>query len=67
MSFSKTPYTIFVTRDELKSLIRTCTFTDIGRKYGVTDNAIRKWCLAEGLPRKKTEINNYSDEEWNNI
>lgn len=54
-------------RDELKFLIRTCTFTDIGRKYGVTDNAIRKWCLAEGLPRKKTEINNYSDEEWNNI
>lgn len=35
--------------------------------YGVSDNAIRKWCDAEKLPRKKTEINNYTDEEWANI
>jgi len=24
--------------------------------YGVTDNAIRKWCKAEGLPTTKEEI-----------
>jgi len=24
--------------------------------FGVTDNAIRKWCKAEGLPTTKEEI-----------
>lgn len=27
-------------------------FTEIGKKYGVTDNAVRKWCDSYGLPRK---------------
>ena len=51
-------------REELKQLIRELPFTSIGAKYGVTDNAIRKWCDAENLPRKKKDINNYTDEEW---
>lgn len=55
------------TRAELKNLIRTTPFTKIGELYGVTDNAIRKWCDAEGLPRKATEIKRYSDEEWEAI
>ena len=54
-------------RDELKLLIRTTSFTKIGEQFGVSDNAIRKWCDAEGLPRKATEIKKYSDEEWLNI
>lgn len=54
-------------REELKSLIREKSFTQIGEIYGVTDNAIRKWCDAEGLPRKKTEINKISNKEWENI
>lgn len=53
-----------VTRDELKKLIRSTTFQDIGRKYNVTDNSIRKWCIKFDLPSKKKEVNNYSDEEW---
>ena len=32
--------------------------------FKVTDNAIRKWCDSYSLPRKKTEINQYSQEEW---
>ena len=56
-----------VTRDELKNLIRNKPFTYIGKKYGVTDNAIRKWCDKFNLPRKKSEIKNISDEEWRNI
>lgn len=52
------------TRDELKNLIRTLPFTQIAKKYNVTDNAIRKWCDVENLPRKKSDINAYSDEEW---
>lgn len=58
---------MLVTREELKNLIRTITFKDIGRKYHVTDNSVRKWCDKFNLPRTKKEINNYSDEEWNLI
>jgi len=51
-------------RKELKQLIRTKPFTEIGKMYGVSDNSIRKWCDFEKLPRKKKDINSYSDEEW---
>lgn len=51
-------------RDELKKMIRTENFTSIGKKYNVSDNAIRKWCKSEGLPSTKKVINSYSDDEW---
>jgi len=35
--------------------------------YNVSDNAIRKWCIAMKLPSSKKEINNYSNEEWEKI
>lgn len=54
-------------RVELKNLIRTTPFTKIGEMFGVSDNSIRKWCKAENLPYKKTEINKISDEEWEKI
>ena len=56
-----------VDRAELKQLISTQPFTQIAKKYGVTDNAIRKWCIKENLPSKKKEINSLSDEEWEKI
>lgn len=56
-----------VTRDELKYLIRTESFVSLGKKYNRTDNAIKKWCKKFNLPSTKKEINNYTDEEWNNI
>lgn len=56
-----------ITRDELKNMIRTMSFVEIGTKYYVSDNAVRKWCDKFNLPRKKTEINNISDEDWKNI
>ena len=52
-----------VTREELKTLIRTQSFTSIGLKYGVSDNAIRKWCINYNLPSKSREIKTYSDKE----
>lgn len=55
------------TRDELKAMIRTQSFTQIGKTYKVTDNAIKKWCDKYNLPRKKKDINALSDEEWANI
>ena len=51
-------------REELKELIRNNSFLSLGRQFGVSDNAIRKWCKAENLPSKVTEIKQYTDEEW---
>ena len=56
-----------VTREELKEEIRTTSFLALGRKYGVTDNSIRKWCKKLNLPFKSTEIKNYTDDEWEKI
>lgn len=54
-------------REELKWLIRTQAFTKIGKSFGVSDNTIRKWCKAENLPSKSSEIKKISDEEWKKI
>lgn len=54
-------------REELKKLIRTQPFTQIASSYGVTDNAIRKWCDFEKLPRRKSDIKQISDLDWNKI
>lgn len=48
-------------------MIRTKPFTSIAKDFGVSDSTIRKWCDKYKLPRTKKEINNYTDEEWNNI
>lgn len=56
-----------VTREELKELIRTKPFTQIGKQFQVSDNAIRKWCDKFSLPRKSSEIKKYSDEDWSKI
>lgn len=59
--------TIRPSRDELKKLIRTTPFVTIGKKYGVNDNTIRKWCKFENLPFRVTEIKQISDEDWDNV
>lgn len=43
-------------KEELEELIYTTPFTKIGEMYGVTDNAVRKWCKKYGLPYKKKDI-----------
>lgn len=55
------------TREELKNMIRTMPFLQIGKKYNVSDNAVRKWCINYGLPSKKSDIKNIPDEDWINI
>ena len=51
-------------RNQLKEMIRTTSFTKIGQQYGVSDNAIRKWCETYNLPRTKSDIKKYTDEQW---
>ena len=58
---------LVISREELKNLIRTTPFTQIGKQYGVSDNAIRKWCDKFNLPRRASEIKKYSDKEWEKI
>jgi hypothetical protein len=41
------------TKEELEELIPNNTFVALGKKYGVSDNAIRKWCKSYGLTYKK--------------
>lgn len=55
------------TREQLKDLIRTTPFTIIAKQYGVSDNAIRKWCKKENLPSKVSEIKSISNEDWSQI
>lgn len=54
-------------RQILKDMIRTMSFEAIGRKYGVSGNAIRKWCIQNDLPSKKSDIKQFSDEMWAQI
>ena len=56
-----------ISREKLKERIRKEPFTIIAKDFNLTDNAIRKWCDRYKLPRKKIDINNYSDEEWEKI
>ena len=54
-------------REQLKQDIRTLPMVAVGKKYGVTDGAIRKWCDSMDLPRRASDIKSYSDEEWEKI
>ena len=55
------------TREELKNDIRILPMTKVGEKYGVSDNAVRKWCDAYNLPRRSTDIKAIPDEKWDLI
>jgi hypothetical protein len=43
-------------KEELRSLIYQWNFVQLGKRFGVSDNAVRKWCKAYGLPYKKRDI-----------
>ena len=56
-----------VSREDLKSLIRTNSFVAVRNKLGVSDSAIIKRCKYLKLPYKRTVINSYSEEEWEKV
>lgn len=43
-------------KEELLEMIKTTSFVEIGKKYGVSDKAIAKWCVKYGLPSTRKEI-----------
>lgn len=55
------------TREVLKSEIRTTSILQLGKKYGVSDNAICRWCKYYNLPIHKLKIKEISDEDWEKI
>lgn len=46
-------------KEQLLKELQESNFTQVGKKYGVSDNAIRKWCIAYGLPKTIKEIKNF--------
>lgn len=56
-----------ISREDLKQLIRTTPFTQIGNKFNVSDNAVRKWCQKYNLPSKASEIKKISNEDWEKV
>ena len=43
-------------KEDLLELIKNNSFTDIGKQFGVSDNAIRGWCKNYDLPFRKKDI-----------
>lgn len=46
----------YPSKEELTKLILTKPFLQIGKDFGVSDNAIRKWCKSYDLPYRKKDI-----------
>ena len=54
-------------REDLKNLIRTHSFVEIGKLYSVSDKTISKWCKTYNLPSLRRDIKKYTDDQWKNI
>ena len=54
-------------REVLKEKICTLSFLKIGEEYGVSDNAVRKWCKSYNLPYQKSVIKSYTDTDWKKV
>jgi hypothetical protein len=46
-------------KNVLIELIKSTPFLTIGKMYGVSDNAVRKWCRYYNLPYRKNDIKEY--------
>lgn len=56
-----------ISREELKARIRVESFESIGREYNISGNGLKRWCTKYQLPNTKTEIKQYTEEEWEKI
>lgn len=43
-------------KNDLAKLVSQYGFLGVGKLFGVTDNAVRKWCKTDGLPVYRNEI-----------
>ena len=54
-------------REKFKELVWNNSFSELGRRFQVSDNAIKKWCDFYHLPRKRSEIKNFTYQEWKQL
>lgn len=54
-------------KEELKELIRTKSFVQIGKDFGVSDNAVRRWCKSYNLPTRMSDIKSINSNDWTNL
>lgn len=54
-------------RNVLRNDLKHLSFVKIGLKYGVTDNAVRKWCKSYGLPYKASDIRLITGNMWDKL
>lgn len=48
-------------KESLEQQLFECkNFVELGRRYGVTDNAVRRWCRKYGLPDHTSQLKNLS-------
>lgn len=47
-----------VEKDELYELLKNNSFVTVANIYGVSDNAVRKWCDKYGIPRHSSYYRN---------
>lgn len=52
---------------ELMEAIRNNSFLKVGELYGVSDNAVKKWCRTYNLPATRAAIKRLSDAEWDSL
>lgn len=48
---------------ELARLVSECGFASVGRRFGVSDNTIKKWCKSYNLPSLKAEIASWYNKQ----
>jgi hypothetical protein len=49
----------------MKELLQKYSFTQLGQMFGVSDNSVRKWCIAYNLPHRKKDI--VLVQDWSKI
>ena len=50
-------------KEKLFEMVKSIPFTRIAEMYGVSDNAIKKWCKRYGLPYRKKDIDKLIGKE----
>lgn len=53
----KQPQKFFITKEELEELVKKYPMAELGRKFGVTDNSVRKRCKKLGVDWPKPRSN----------
>lgn len=51
-------------RETLKEEVYNRPFTELGKKYHVSDKSIQKWCAYYKLPSRRKDIKQFTKEEW---